>query len=274
MLQMISKLPPLLLNMVKHRCYPRLLWGHAEMRADRELLQRGAVGERDLTVFRHVLKKCHHIAMDTFAASFWEVKQAAEVLDPRVHVTVAQRDPGHGRSFVDMKLLVAAGLQPLAAKNLISWRVLEHLGKLPLVHQAAVFRSTDVFVGAVGAALAWLVVMQPGSQVLEWLPEGVPFPLYQCSEAWNVDTLGMFGGLGRLSGVGHVCLRAEAKPRTVADNRRWSGAKLTGKQAWWRKRDIAVDPDKFARWVSEGVRRVIQLRQKGAKFRLQATGIM
>jgi len=63
-------------------------------------------------------------------------------------------------------------------------------------------------VGAVGAALAWLVVMQPGSQVLEWLPEGVPLPLYRCSEAWDVDILGMFGGLGRLADVGHVCLRA------------------------------------------------------------------
>merc|ERR1712023_345423 len=100
-------------------------------------------------------------------------------------------------------------------------------GQLPLLKQAAVFRSTDVMVGAVGAALAWLVVMLPGAQVLEWLPDSVPAPLYRCSEAWDADTLGMFGGLGRLAGVGHICLRAEAKPRVVSDNRRRQGAKLT-----------------------------------------------
>ena len=83
-------------------------------------------------------------------------------------------------SFLFLSFFSPAGLEPLQARAEITWQLLENLSRLSLLHQVAVFRSTDVMVAAVGAALAWLVVMRPGAQVLEWLPESVPAPLSKC----------------------------------------------------------------------------------------------
>eukprot|EP00929_Paragymnodinium_shiwhaense_P069732 TRINITY_DN35186_c0_g1_i2.p1 TRINITY_DN35186_c0_g1~~TRINITY_DN35186_c0_g1_i2.p1 ORF type:complete len:910 (+),score=163.99 TRINITY_DN35186_c0_g1_i2:121-2850(+) len=201
---MLTSSPPTLLNLVKKKCYSWLLWGHAEMRADREFRQADATGPADVDLFRQALTRFHGVEMDKYASSFWKLPAAAPralALQRPIRVVLAQRDAGHGRSFENVDSLVAAGLEPLASTGHAQYRMVGHLGGLPLVHQAAIFRGADIFIGAVGAALAWLLVMRPGSQVLEWLPRGVPPPLYRCSEAWNADSLGMFGGLGRLSGA-------------------------------------------------------------------------
>ncbi|CAE8640684.1 unnamed protein product, partial [Polarella glacialis] len=98
-----------------------------------------------------------------------------------------------------------------------------------------------VLVGACGAALGWMMLMRPGAQVLEWLPRGVQPPLYRCSEAWNTDPLGMFGGLGRLSGVDHVCLRSGQATVPIPDKNRWSATRTTAKDAYWRLDNLEVD---------------------------------
>jgi len=260
-LQLLSSDPPQCLELIRHKCYQKLLWGHPEMRADRELTRVGAVGRGDLDLFRVVLKKWYGRSMESSAQSFWGITPESWEKRP-ITIAMTQRDVGHGRSFYNVNRLTAVGLEPLAVKGRAIWRLAGYLGKLPLVDQAAIFSSADVMVGAVGAALGWLIVMRPGATVLEWLPQGVPPMLYRCSEAWNADSLGMFGGLGRLSGVNHVCLRSESQAVSMSDKRQWSGLTTIVSENYWRNWDLHVDPRKFSRWVMEAVRRAEQTRPR------------
>eukprot|EP00747_Dinoflagellata_sp_TGD_P056659 gnl/TRDRNA2_/TRDRNA2_150219_c1_seq1.p1 gnl/TRDRNA2_/TRDRNA2_150219_c1~~gnl/TRDRNA2_/TRDRNA2_150219_c1_seq1.p1 ORF type:complete len:226 (+),score=29.99 gnl/TRDRNA2_/TRDRNA2_150219_c1_seq1:38-679(+) len=211
--------------------------------------------------------------MAAVARAFWTgtgfaISPSSDTLaherDGPVAVLLVQRDLADKRAFSDLDGLINAGLRSLEASGAAVWRSIDDLSHRSLLQQAAMFRSTEVLIGAVGAALAWLVVMRPGAQVLEWLPQGVPPPLYRCTESWNADSLGMFGGLGRLSSVDHVCLHSEAKTPEVPDRSRWSAARTTAKDAYWRTRDLVVDVPKFVRWTAEGVRRALQTRPEAS----------
>jgi len=108
LLKMISLLPPLLIDFVKRRCYSRLLWGHSEMRADRQLLHAGATGSASVDLFRSVLGKVHGHTMHAYLAA-----QGARAKNDALYLTFIQRDPGHGRSFTHIDDLIAIGLRPL-----------------------------------------------------------------------------------------------------------------------------------------------------------------
>eukprot|EP00419_Tripos_fusus_P063920 CAMPEP_0172923216 /NCGR_PEP_ID=MMETSP1075-20121228/209309_1 /TAXON_ID=2916 /ORGANISM="Ceratium fusus, Strain PA161109" /LENGTH=331 /DNA_ID=CAMNT_0013783657 /DNA_START=103 /DNA_END=1095 /DNA_ORIENTATION=- len=225
-LRLLTASPPVLFHMTERRCFRHLLWGHSEMRADRDLAHRHATGQRDVQLFRDVLHSVYGDDMRLIADMFWQPASQSAMLTAERHtkVLVLQRDVPDKRAFLDLNKLVAAGLHPLAASGSVIWQTITDLAKCPLIKQAAIMSTTEVLVGAVGAGLAWLVVMRSGSQVLEWLPQGVPESLYRCSEAWNADSFGMFGGLGRLAGVDHVCLRSEATAAapTMPELEAWS----------------------------------------------------
>ncbi|CAE7201598.1 Kcnb2 [Symbiodinium natans] len=243
-LRLLTTAPPVMLHTVQRRCFGRLLWGHAEMRADRELRHGTAVGPEEVQAFKDALNHHHAREMDELAHSFWQRSPlpAAMGMVPdkgsHISVIVIQRAFDHGRSFLDLPNLTARALEPLTSSGAGAWRVLDDLEQRPLLQQAALFRSTDVLVGAVGAALAWMLLMPAGGQVLEWLPQGVQPSLYRCSEAWNEDTLGMFGGLGRLANVDHVCLRSEGTPVQIPDSKRFSATRTTAKDAFWRQTNL------------------------------------
>uniref|UniRef100_A0A7S4SAQ0 Glycosyltransferase 61 catalytic domain-containing protein n=1 Tax=Alexandrium monilatum TaxID=311494 RepID=A0A7S4SAQ0_9DINO len=268
-LKILTASPPILFSGTQQRCFGRLLWGHAEMRADRELRNSGAVGKAEVRIFREALRHRHGVDLDLFAEDYWryldgtidpvDVPPPDPDKDP-VRVLLVQRAEQDLRLFHDLEGLAAAGLKPLAKDGEVMWRIADDLPERTVVQQAAVLASTDVLVGAVGAGLAWLVAMRPGGQVLEWLPRGVPPSLYRCSEVWNADTLGMFGGLGRLADVDHVCLRSEAEPPTFPERLRYSAVRSTTKDAYWRRENLRVDVKKFARWVAEAVARARRTR--------------
>ena len=198
--------------------------------------------------------------MRAMADAFWS--EPAFATSRPISVLVAQRRAQDKRSFVGIEELAHAGHSSLQGRSLATvWRVVSDLEKRSLMQQAAIFASSDVLIGAVGAALAWLVVMRPGAQVLEWLPKGVPPPLYRCSEAWNADPLGMFGGLGRLAGVDHACLRSEAVTPEVPLRERWSAERAIQKDAYWRTANLEVDKAKFVRWAGEAVARAARSRR-------------
>ena len=210
-----------------------------------------------MEAFKSALTELHGAEMDAMAASFWRPSSKATT------VLLIQRGEAYGRSFLGWPQLLEAALVPL--ERLVTWRGLEDLEQRPLLQQVAFFRSADVLVGAVGAALGWMLLMAPGSQVLEWIPKGVQPCMYRCSEAWNVDQLGMFGGLGRLAAVDHVCLRAEKQPLRVSDARRYSATRVTARDAYWRRENLQVDLEKFGRWLREAVRRVAKRATRGAE---------
>ena len=202
-----------------------------------------------MEAFKSALTQLHGAEMDSMASRFWQASRSG----PKV--LLIQRGEAYGRAFLDWPRLLEL-LLPLEAAFSITWRALDDLEQRPLLQQAAYFRSADVLVGAVGAALGWMLLMPPGSQVLEWIPDGVLPCMYRCSEAWDVDLLGMFGGLGRLSGVHHVCLRAQKELLNMSDERRYSATRATARDAYWRQENLQVDREKFGRWVREAVRRV------------------
>ncbi|CAK9015816.1 unnamed protein product [Durusdinium trenchii] len=261
LLQLLTSSPPVLLHTLRRRCFQLLLWGHSEMRADRELRHNTALGPDDVKTFQTALTQLHGQEMDAMAAKFWNGATSSRFPKPRgaVSVLIIQRAFAHGRAFLAWPNLTKAVLSPLAQEGHIAWRTLDDLEQRPLLQQAAFFRSADVLVGAVGAALGWMLLMLPGSQVLEWIPRGVQPCLYRCSEEWNADHLGMFGGLGRLSGVDHVCLRSEAHPLQLSDAKRFSATRATARDAYWRLENLQVDLHKFSRWVTEGVRRAAEI---------------
>lgn len=267
LLQILTASPPVLFRGIEQRCFGRLLWGHAELRADRELRSSGAAGRREVRLFREALWSRHSRDLELFAEDYWKDANGVEGPpaggrdhDP-VKVLLMQRDKPDLRLFEDLEGLAKAGLEPLAKRGEVVWHIAADLPLRTVVHQAAILSSTDVLVGAVGAALAWLVTMRPGGQVLEWLPRGVAPSLYRCSEAWNADYLGMFGGLGRLADVDHVCLRSEAVRQVFPERLRYSAVRSTAKDAYWRRENLRVDPAKFARWVREAVARARRSRQ-------------
>ncbi|CAE7702531.1 unnamed protein product [Symbiodinium necroappetens] len=49
----------------------------------------------------------------------------------------------------------------------------------------------------------------------------------------------MFGGLGRLADVDHVCLRSEGGPLQVPDSKKFSATRATAKDAYWRQTHLA-----------------------------------
>jgi len=271
LLQLLTASPPVLFRSIQRRCFGRLLWGHAEFRADRELRSRvpgRAAGRAEVQLFREALRHRHGWDLDLFAKDYWKDAEGAggslaALAEEPVAVLLVQREEPDLRLFEDLEGLAAAGLEPLARKGEAVWRISDDLPQRSVVQQAAILAGTDVLVGAVGAALAWLVVMRPGGQVLEWLPRGVPPSLYRCSEAWNADYLGMFGGLGRLADVDHVCLRSEAEAPLFPERLRYSAVRSTAKDAYWRRENLRVDPAKFARWAAEAVARARRSRPHG-----------
>ncbi|CAE8688611.1 unnamed protein product, partial [Polarella glacialis] len=63
-LQLLTSSPPLLFHTIRQRCFGRLLWGHAEMRADRELAHQSSVGRQDVLAFNTALVARHGRDMD------------------------------------------------------------------------------------------------------------------------------------------------------------------------------------------------------------------
>lgn len=259
LLHLLTASPPVLLGTVQRRCFGRLVWGHLEMRADRELVHPQAMGNEGLQVFRRAVERRHGADLEAFAEAFWPRETIAGEMP--VRLVLVQRSVQDKRAFKNVDVLIAAALQPLEKGAEVSWRMVADLEAKPLLKQVAIFRSAEVLIGAVGAALAWLVLMRPGAQVLEWVPRGVPKYLYRCSEAWNADKLGMFGGLGRLANVDHVCLHSVKQVGVDLDHQRWAGAKATVEDAYWRTQDLEVDPEKFARWTKEAATRATRTRQ-------------
>jgi len=266
LLKLLTASPPLLFRSIERRCFGLLLWGHAEMRADRELLHRESVSQPVVRLFRNALRERHGDDLDDYSRSYWSAARGAGgahvASSDRGPVTVllVQRDAADRRAFEDLHGLAAVGLEPLSRSGEAAWRTLEDLGQRSLLQQAAILGSTEVLIGAVGAALAWLVVMRPGAQVLEWLPQGVAPSLYRCSEAWNADSFGMFGGLGRLASVDHACLRSKIAAPVVPERLQWSAARAIARDARWRSENLRVDAPKFARWVREAVGRARRTR--------------
>merc|ERR1711879_252315 len=112
--------------------------------------------------------------------------------------------------------------------------------------------GADVIVGAPGAGLAWLILMSGrAGAVVEVAPQNLSQQLYWCPEVFGAAPLGIFGGLSRLSGLDHVCIRAGLMDILQVTRPMWD-MKL------WRNWNYAVDTHKLDYWVGAAVGRICQ----------------
>eukprot|EP00927_Polykrikos_kofoidii_P059989 TRINITY_DN55070_c0_g1_i1.p1 TRINITY_DN55070_c0_g1~~TRINITY_DN55070_c0_g1_i1.p1 ORF type:complete len:1003 (-),score=159.16 TRINITY_DN55070_c0_g1_i1:223-3231(-) len=138
------------------------------------------------------------------------------------------------------------------------WRVLsiQDLRQWSVPSQMAMFHGADVVVGFSGAGLSWLTMLaEHGGAVLEVIPSDLTEELYRCPEAWAANPIGTYGGLSRLAGVEHVCLRSGTLGTTSSAMNTWN------QRGSWKLADYNVDSRKIAEWVHSAVVRVLRTRR-------------
>ena len=85
-------------------------------------------------------------------------------------------------------------------------------------------------------------------------PGDVPTTQYPCDDKWGRNGYGMFGGLARLGGLEHVCIRMKtARP----------SAKATAKDAHWREKDLVAHVGQVKNAVAAALKRVDAARAAG-----------
>ncbi|CAE8684202.1 unnamed protein product [Polarella glacialis] len=145
------------------------------------------------------------------AAAATDVSSATRSRPPW-RVSVLQRSAGEGRLLRNFEEVLAS-LRGKRFEDLLQVTTIQDLAHgLPWAAQFRLFTRTDILIGAHGAGLSWLWAQPPGSAVLEFRPRGDPHFWLRCSEAWDTDLAEMFGGLARLAGIHHICIRPHGAP--------------------------------------------------------------
>merc|ERR1712203_1234222 len=108
--------------------------------------------------------------------------------------------------------------------------------------------GADIIVASHGAALSWQVMLATHRRgiIIEVLPWHLSDELTWCPEVWGLSTLGMVGGLARLTGIDHVCVRSYS-------GKAWQNQRVEWGQTQWKKRNYAVDTNKLCHWVTSAV---------------------
>jgi len=111
----------------------------------------------------------------------------------------------------------------------------------PWTMQFHAFASTDILLAAHGGVLGWIWALRRGSAVIELRGQETPVWV-PCSEGWNLDSNEIFGGLAKMSGVHHICVRtstSQAEKDVVA-----AGPSLSNPMdmtEWEREANLVVD---------------------------------
>ncbi|KAF4724656.1 hypothetical protein FOZ62_025485, partial [Perkinsus olseni] len=218
-LSTISDLPPLLFtDRAADACYPSMRWGADDVRADR--LSRGIDGN---TTSRVARKLREALLGPGFPSSPIGGAKGLRML-------IIQRRGGDGRIIRNADEV---------AKQLGA-EVMSFSREKPLLEQARIAGSVNVIIGAHGAALSWMVFAAPPAAVIELVAAEVPTAILTCSGEWNKDRspgFSIYGGMARLVGVHHICLRMRTRLRDLLSLQDVSG---------WRSWDIWADYDMIA----------------------------
>jgi len=126
-----------------------------------------------------------------------------------------QRTPKEGRVLQNLTEVIRAMEANVNISRGLDVRIVRGLSKgWPWTQQYHAIRTSDIIVSVGGAALGWLWALPHGGAAIELRSAGSPIWL-TCSERWDVDWREMFGGLARLAGVHHICVRPHAVDLTV-----------------------------------------------------------
>jgi len=127
---------------------------------------------------------------------------------------IIQRSREEGRSIENLPEVEEVVQRHFGGK--LSVRVTRGLGKgMAWTAQFKLFAEADIVMGVGGAALGWIWALPQGGAVIELRARGSPAWL-PCSERWAADGREMFGGLARLAGVHHICVRPHGPQDAVA----------------------------------------------------------
>ncbi|KAF4659666.1 5-azacytidine induced [Perkinsus chesapeaki] len=220
-LNILSDLPPLLFTDHKaDACYPNVRWGGDDTRADRQ--SRQVEANSTIRAARDLRK-----ALLGPSAS---ATMADNLRKPQI--IIIQRSDGHGRiirNAEDVARKFGARIEKLSRKQ-------------SLLEQAKIIGSVNVIIGAHGAGLSWMMFASPPAAVIELVAAEVPETILTCSGQWNKDKFSIYGGMARLVGVHHICLRMRTRLREV----------LTLQEvSTWRSWDIWADHYIIAQALNE-----------------------
>merc|ERR1712107_672943 len=117
--------------------------------------------------------------------------------------------------------------------------------------QMALFHGADVVVGFHGAPLVWVAMMaERGGALIEVEPANLDEEFYRCPEVWGGSPLGTFGGVARLAGVEHTCVRSGVLE--IPDG----AMEIWRKRSEWKQSNYVVDAGKVSSSVSTAVTRI------------------
>ena len=222
-------------------CYERAVFGRLGMRVDRQLaMQRSDLLSADeARVFRASVVSHPLYAkslLSTWGATKSSVHHGLKVAPKRV--VIIQRGHQGGRFAVKMDELPK--LMKLIHPDVDI--VAPDFPSYTLVQQASWVAESDVVLGAHGGGLAWAVLAKPGTALIELAPGDVFQSFYFCAERWCGNALGMFGGLSRLGGQKHICLKMR---RTEL----WASVE----SHQWRDLPLDLDLPKVAKYLQQAL---------------------
>lgn len=217
-LSILSAVPPLYLGRPNARtaCFSYAVAGVRSFRYD---LQAPETTTSDVAAFRLEAAKGIGLRLETRAGP---AVQAASLQAPSLQapsqLLIVQRGL-HGARWISNLADVEVALRSDSRVLEIGIRIhVQIMERLPLLKQLELVMGADILAGAHGAGLAWLVAMPHGSAVLEAMPSELPSYVL-CVEGWDHPSNirdGIYGGLARLAGQHHTCLRGNGSAGTYA----------------------------------------------------------
>eukprot|EP00435_Cladocopium_sp_Y103_P070837 s46_g36.t1 len=185
--------------------HPVLVLAHV---TEKICFQQGTVGFRS---FRYDMKEPQmsrqHLALFRRALALHAGVTLAK--ETQCEVLIINRAAGRPRHISNLHLLTAR-LQLSRLGRGPRFQVLSRaLESHSLLEQFALASQADVLVGAHGAGLAWMVAMNPGSAVLELMPENLP-GYVACVDSWDHPRNlrhSIYGGLAHFVGQHHICIK-------------------------------------------------------------------
>jgi hypothetical protein len=151
-------------------------------------------------------------------------------------ILILQRPKYKGRILVNAEELGAE----------LGAEIVTTTANMTLFHQIDLVREARVILGPHGAALSLMAFMKRPGLVLELIAKEVPDELLHCPDLMDKSPFGMYGGLARLVGVHHACVRSWQS----ASEKRIDLMDLTA----WRKIDVKADTKRIANIIHSFLR--------------------
>eukprot|EP00928_Gymnodinium_smaydae_P032415 TRINITY_DN23483_c0_g2_i2.p1 TRINITY_DN23483_c0_g2~~TRINITY_DN23483_c0_g2_i2.p1 ORF type:complete len:242 (+),score=29.89 TRINITY_DN23483_c0_g2_i2:526-1251(+) len=174
----------------------------------------------------------------------------------KMRLTIVQRARSEGRAIENIEELVELVHSDFSQD--FEPHVLERLGSgQSWLEQFRLIAQSDVFIAVGGGALGWIWALPANGAAIELRAPGSPHWL-PCSGRWDADEKEMFGGLAKLSGVHHLCLRLNNRDGTEAVAQLSDPTQM---EEYKRQANVYVDLGRARTFLRQALRMVLDVPQ-------------